>query len=139
MVVGCHLAPIQGRQEGLVYRLSKPLPDREAGVRLTPMVLAAHMFPRLCDALLGQSERRVLRAFVRRGLLEPGAARDMRGWGAGGGFSVDRSIRVEAHDRLGLERWLAPLCEPPLLLSAAGQKRNRPSTSGWNTASITQQ
>ena len=42
---------------------------------------------------------RVLRVFVRRGLIEPEAARNMRGWDAGGGFSVDGSIRVEAHDR----------------------------------------
>jgi DNA-directed RNA polymerase subunit RPC12/RpoP len=58
---------------------------------------------------------RVLRAFVRRGLLEAGAARDMRGWDAGGGFSVDASIRVQAHDRMGLERLLR-YCARPLLL-----------------------
>jgi hypothetical protein len=60
--------------------------------------------------------RRVLRVFVRRGLLEPEAARDMRAWEGGGGFSVDASIRVEADDRAGLERLLRYCARPPFAL-----------------------
>jgi len=41
-----------------------------------------------------QVRRRVLRACVHRGLLAPEAARNMRAWEGGGGFSVDGSIRV---------------------------------------------
>ncbi len=63
-----------------------------------------------------QVRRRVLRVFVRRGLLEPEAARNMRAWEGSGGFSVDGSIRVEAHDRLGLERLLRYCARPPFAL-----------------------
>jgi hypothetical protein len=72
-----------------------------------------------------QVRRRVLRAFVRRGLLEPGAARDMRGWDAGGGFSVDASIRVQAHDRVGLERLLRYCARPPFALERLGQAEDQ--------------
>ena len=42
--------------------------------------------------------RRVLKLFVRRGLLEAEEAQAMRQWGNSGGFSVDASVRVEAWD-----------------------------------------
>ena len=48
--------------------------------------------------------RRVLRAFRRRKLLDEAAAADMLTWQANGGFSVDASVRVEGHDREGVER-----------------------------------
>jgi hypothetical protein len=57
--------------------------------------------------------RGVLRAFVQRGLLEPEAARNMRGWDAGGGFSVHASIRVERLTPLELLDRLAVLIPPP--------------------------
>jgi hypothetical protein len=63
-----------------------------------------------------QVRRRVRRAFVRRGLLEPEAARNMRAWEGGGGFSVDGSLRVEVHDRAGLERLLRYCARPPFAL-----------------------
>jgi hypothetical protein len=63
-----------------------------------------------------QVRPRVLRAFVRRGLLEPEAARDLRAWERGGGFSVDASSRLEAHDRAGLERRLRYGARPPFAL-----------------------
>ena len=50
--------------------------------------------------------RRVLRACVRRSLLDPSAAAEMGGWAHGGGFSVDASVRIEGADRAGLERLL---------------------------------
>jgi hypothetical protein len=68
-----------------------------------------------------QVRRRVLRAFVHRGLLEPEAARNMRGWEGGGGFSVDASIRVEAYDRSGLERLLRYCARPPFALERLAQ------------------
>ena len=52
--------------------------------------------------------RRVPGAFVRRGLLELEAARHRQGWEDGGGFSVNASLRVEAHDRAWLERLARP-------------------------------
>ncbi|MGH7577405.1 MAG: hypothetical protein ACREM1_20030 [Longimicrobiales bacterium] len=40
-------------------------------------------------------QRRVLRHFVRRGLLDDCAAQDMLTWQAAGGFSLDASVRIE--------------------------------------------
>ena len=45
--------------------------------------------------------RRLLRVFVRRGLLPGDDARAMALWEHGGGFSVDASVRIPATDRAG--------------------------------------
>jgi hypothetical protein len=63
-----------------------------------------------------QVRRRLLRSFVRRGLLAANDARDMAQWGHGGGFSVDASVRIEAADRAGRERLLRYCARPPVAL-----------------------
>jgi hypothetical protein len=55
---------------------------------------------------------RILRAFVGRGLLESFEAKDMLGY-RHSAFSVDASVRIEAHDRAGLERLLRYCARPP--------------------------
>ena len=60
--------------------------------------------------------RRLLRVFVRRGLLPRDDARAMGQWQHGGGFSVDGSVRIEATDRAGRERLLRYCARPPLAL-----------------------
>ena len=64
-----------------------------------------------------QVRRRILRAFgrafVRRGLLEKEDRKEMEQWEYGGGFSLDASVRIEAHDRQGLERLLRYCARPP--------------------------
>jgi hypothetical protein len=45
--------------------------------------------------------RRILRAFVGRGLLESFEAKEMLAY-KHSGFSVDAGVRIEAHDRAGL-------------------------------------
>ena len=55
--------------------------------------------------------RRILRAFVGRGLLESFEAKEMLGY-KHSGFSVDTSVRIEAHDRAGLERLLRYCARP---------------------------
>ena len=47
--------------------------------------------------------RRILRAFVGRGLLKGFEAKEMLGY-KHSGFSVDTSVCIAAHDRAGLER-----------------------------------
>jgi hypothetical protein len=47
--------------------------------------------------------RRILRVFVGRGLLEGFEAKEMLGYQRSG-FSVDASVCIAAHDRVGLER-----------------------------------
>ena len=46
---------------------------------------------------------RVLRTFVRRGLIDKDDAAEMRAWAHAGGFSVDGSVRIEGGGRTGLE------------------------------------
>ena len=58
--------------------------------------------------------RRVLKAFVRWGLLEPEVRDEMLEWRHGGGFSLDAAVRLEADDREGLERLLRYCARPPL-------------------------
>ncbi len=55
--------------------------------------------------------RRILRAFVGRGLLESFDAKEMLGY-RHSGFSVDTSVRIEADDRAGLERLLRYCARP---------------------------
>ena len=50
--------------------------------------------------------QQVLRACVRRRLLEHGDAQEMGGWDHGGGFSLDATVRIEGADRAGRERLL---------------------------------
>jgi hypothetical protein len=63
-----------------------------------------------------QVRRRLLRVFVRRGLLPRDDARAMGQWQHGGGFSVDGSVRIEATDRTGRERLLRYCARPPFAL-----------------------
>ncbi len=63
-----------------------------------------------------QVRRRLLRVFVRRGLLPRDDARAMGPWAHGGGFAVDGSVRIEAADRAGRERLLRYCARPPFAL-----------------------
>lgn len=59
--------------------------------------------------------RRILRAFVGRGLLESFEAKEMLGY-AHSGFSVDAGVCIESHDRAGLERLLRYCARPPFAM-----------------------
>src|SRR5450759_3032586 len=63
-----------------------------------------------------QVRQQVLRAGVRRGLLEQGDGDQMGGWDHGGGFSLDASVRIEGADRAGRERLLRYCARPPFAL-----------------------
>jgi hypothetical protein len=60
--------------------------------------------------------RRLLRVFVRRGLLAGDDARAMAHWEHDGGFSVDASVRIEAADRAGCLRLLRYCARPPFAM-----------------------
>lgn len=47
-----------------------------------------------------QFRKRILRLFVRRGVLDKEAAQSMAQWSHGGGFSINGAVRIGAHDRL---------------------------------------
>ena len=75
------------------------------------------------EAVQTQSRRRILRAFARRGLLEKEDRKEMEQWDHGGGFSLDASVRIEAHDRQGLERLLRYCARPPAARRPTGGDR----------------
>ena len=59
--------------------------------------------------------RRILRAFVGRGLLESVDAKEMLAY-QHSGFSVDTGVCIEAHDRAALERLLRYCARPPFAM-----------------------
>jgi hypothetical protein len=87
--------------------------DVERGVRFHE---AAALEAPDAEALARAVQLRVLRWFVRRGLLDPATAADMRAWQGTGGFSVDGSVRIEGEDRAGLERLVRYCARGPLAL-----------------------
>jgi hypothetical protein len=95
-----HVCVIDGVFEG----------DGENGVRYFPLA-----DPDSVDVEVIQSRvrQRILRAFVRRGILERDERKEMAQWGHGGGFSLDASVRIGANDRQGLERLLRYCARPP--------------------------
>jgi hypothetical protein len=70
--------------------------------------------------------RRILRAFVGRGLLESFETKEMLGY-QHSGFSVDASVCLEAHDRAALERLLRYCARPPFAYRCAKQ-HSEPTT-----------
>jgi len=59
--------------------------------------------------------RRILRAFVGRGLIERIDAKEMLAY-KHSGFSVNAGVRIEAHDRAALERLLRYCARPPFAM-----------------------
>ena len=71
-----------------------------------PPGVAFHPASGLDDAAQGpqvqaDARKRILRAFVRRGLIEADDAKEMAGYQHGGGFSVDAGVCIDATDRAG--------------------------------------
>ncbi|QEP44778.1 IS91 family transposase [Ectothiorhodospiraceae bacterium BW-2] len=85
-------------------------PDPEQGVHF---IEVEELDADDAEAVQTQIRRRILRAFVRRGLLEKADRQEMEQWDHGGGFSLDASVRIEAHDRRGMERLLRYCARPP--------------------------
>jgi len=75
---------------------------------------AAGLEARDAGALARTEQLRVLRWFTRRRLLDPATAADMRTWRGTSGSSVDGSVRIEGHDRAGLERLVRYCTRGPL-------------------------
>ena len=64
-----------------------------------------------------QVRQRILRAFVRRGLIDKCDGEEMGSWEHGGGFSLDASVCIQDTDRAGLERLLRYCARPPFALA----------------------
>ena len=96
---------------------------------------ATHFSADDARALTPILQRRVLRLFQRRGLLEEHTVRDMLTWQGTGGFSLDASVRIDGSDRAGRERLLRYCARPPFALDRLRIERdprvpNRPAGAG---------
>jgi hypothetical protein len=99
--------------------------DGEAdAVRFRP---AAALNAERARALTPIVQQRILRLYVRRGLLTEVDAEDMLTWRGTGGFSLDGSVRIAAHDRAGLERLLRYCARPPFALHRLRSESSRAS------------
>lgn len=63
-----------------------------------------------------QVRQRILRTFVRRGLIDKPDRDEMLNWEHGGGFSLDASVCIQDTDQAGLERLLRYCARPPFAL-----------------------
>jgi len=106
-----HLAVV----DGLFERID-PQPDPTNPADSLRFHEATALSAQLLESLQNTVRKRVLRHFRRHGLLEPHEAEDMLGWDHGGGFSLDASVRIESHDRAGLERLIRYCARPPFAL-----------------------
>ena len=77
---------------------------------------ATHFSADDASALTPVLQRRILRLFQRRGLLEEHTVKDMLTWQGTGGFSLDASVRIHGADRAGRERLLRYCARPPFAL-----------------------
>jgi hypothetical protein len=77
---------------------------------------ATHLSADDARALAPVLQRRILRLFQRRGLLDEHTVDDMLTWQGTGGFSVDASVRIHGSDRASRERLIRYCARPPFAL-----------------------
>jgi hypothetical protein len=91
----------------------------EADAQSSPPGIVFHPASAIDETAVAQVQtnlrRRILRAFVGRGLLESCDAKEMQGY-QHSGFSVDAGVLIEAHDRAALERLLRYCARPPFAM-----------------------
>ena len=90
--------------------------DADADVQASPPGVVFHPASAINAPAVVQVQadlrKRILRAFVARGLLESCDAKDMLAY-QHSGFSVDAGVCIESHDRAALERLLRYCARPP--------------------------
>ena len=105
-----HVCVVDGMFEGLAGGTDGDTDDQSS-----PRKLIFHPASAIDETAVAQVQAtlrtRILRAFVGRGLLESFEAKEMLAY-RHSGFSVDTSVRIEAHDRAGLERLLRYCARP---------------------------
>ena len=99
--------------------------DTDADVQASPPGVVFHPASAIDAPAVTQVQatlrKRILRAFVGRGLLERSDAKDMLGY-QHSGFSVDAGVCIEAHDRAALERLLRYCARPPFAMERLRKK-----------------
>ena len=96
---------------------------------------------RQLSPIQSEVKRRLVRAFVKRGLLDAIAGEAMIDAQQGGGFSVDASVCIGSDDRAGLERLLRYCARPPFAMErlhptnppGADLHAQRPQGAGWDS------
>jgi hypothetical protein len=96
---------------------------------------ATHLSADDAAALAPVLQRRILRLFQRRGLLDEHTVDDMLTWQGTGGFSVDAAVRIHGSDRAGRERLIRYCARPPFALARLRIEpepgaRHRPAGAG---------
>ena len=91
----------------------------EADAQSSPPCIVFHPASAIDETAVAQVQtdlrRRILRAFVGRGLLEKADAKEMLAY-QHSGFSVDAGVCIEEHDRAALERLLRYCARPPFAM-----------------------
>ena len=95
--------------------------------KASPPSVIFHPATAIDETVVAQAQatlrRRILRAFVGRGLLESFEAKEMLGY-QHNGFSVDAGVCIQAHDRAGLERLLRYCARPPFAMERLRKEGN---------------
>ena len=101
--------------------------DADADLPSSPSSVIFHPASAIDETVVAQVQatlrRRILRAFVGRGLLEKVDAKDMLAY-QHSGFSVDAGVCIQAHDRAGLERLLRYCAPPPFAMDRLRKEGN---------------
>ena len=107
-----HVCAVDGVFEGVAG-------EADADIQGSPPGVIFHLVSGIDETAVAQAQatlrRRILRAFVGRGLLESFEAKDMLAY-QHSGFSVDAGVCIEAHDRAALERLLRYCARPPFAM-----------------------
>ncbi|MGH8829983.1 MAG: transposase, partial [Polaromonas sp.] len=125
-----HVCVVDGVFESVSGPRPQPRGDADAAAKAkptpTPQSVIFHGVAGLDEIAIAQVQadvrKRILRAFVARGLIEACDAKDMAGYAHGGGFSVDAGVCITAADRAGLERLLRYCARPPLAMDRLRQR-----------------
>jgi hypothetical protein len=93
--------------------------DADADVQASPAGVIFHPASAIDAPAVAQVQatlrKRIVRAFVARGLLQSCDAKDMLAY-QHSGFSVDAGVCIESHDRAALERLLIYCARPPFAM-----------------------
>ena len=114
-----HICVIDG-----VFEAGEDSGDNKDGYARVIFHAASHLDAAAIANVQSEVKRRIVLAFVKRGLLDGIAGEAMIDTQHGGGFSVDASVCIGSGDRVGLERQRSSAL--PLPQTAAGWQERRP-------------
>ena len=121
-----HVCVVDGVFEVVAGEVDADAQATAPGVFFAAPNLRFHPASGIDEAVVAQMQadlrRRILRAFVGRGLIESCDAKEMLAY-QHSGFSVDAGVCIDAHDRAALERLLRYCARPPFAMDRLRTKR----------------